>query len=276
MEPPYLNTTVVTGKTVNPVLAEHQTMSVSRVSSGATRRFAAVLVLLLGAVLFSAAAAGPVAAQEQVEITVQPANGETPVGEETEFQLVVAGAAGGIDGYDLNVTLSDPAVAEMVNVTLTGNPRFPISTLGEDGASLLLQVAMGENAHDPADEVVLATVTVVGTAAGSATLSVPADASVSGPGDEGRIDYEVTTRTNATFEVVEPTPDDGDEQGNNGDDQTGDNGGDVGGGDGSSDDESGGGGDDGFGPGFGAVSALVALLAVLVGTGARAVRAGND
>jgi PGF-CTERM protein len=263
-------------------------MSVSRVSSGATRRFAAVLVLLLGAVLFSAAAAGPVAAQEQVEITVQPANGETPVGEETEFQLVVAGAAGGIDGYDLNVTLSDPAVAKMANVTLTGNPRFPISTLGEDGASLSLQVAMGENAHDPADEVVLATVTVVGTAAGSATLSVPADASVSGPGDEGPIDYEVTTRTNATFEVVEPTPDDGDdqtggggdgpggdgdEQGNNGDDQTGDNGGDVGRGDGSSDDESG--GDDGFGPGFGAVSALVALLAV-VGTGARAVRAGND
>jgi PGF-CTERM protein len=251
-------------ETINPVLTEQQTMNVRHRPVPVSVRWplATAGAVLFGLAVLSMAATGAVAAQE-VDISIQPAESELPAGEETAFLVVVEDADSGIDGYELNVTLSDAAVAEITAVNTTGDPPFDLTGVRDDGAGVSFEAAMGDSGFEPADEVVIGEVTVVGTTPGaSATLTVSADAAVAGANNT---QYSVDELHSATVDVVETAPGDGDDEESD-DDQSGE-------GDDSVDSE------DGSGPGFGIVSALAALLAVgalVGGVGRDRKDAGND
>jgi hypothetical protein len=263
-------------------------------SEPSVRRFAAAVVVLLCLSIVSVAATGAVGAQGTANISIQPAESNLTVGEAAQFQVVVEGAENGVAGYSLDVTVSDPAVAEITGVNVTKDPPFSIAEITDDGAGVSFEVAMGETAHDAAEAVVVATFTVNGTTAGeSATLSPAANITIAGQEDGTTTRYSVGAVGNASFDVVASTPDDdggtGDDStgddGGTGDDSTGDDGGtgDDSTGDGGTDDDSTGDGgtdddsagddsEDGSGPGFG----IVGVVGVLLGAGALLARAGPD
>jgi hypothetical protein len=235
---------------------------------------------------------GAVAGQE-VDISVQPDESEVEVGEETTLEVVVVGASDGVGVYDIEVDLADGDVAEITNVTFVKEP-LPLDTVAEvrdNGTTAVGVAAMGDNAYDGPEAAVLE-LTVRGTTADAATELTVAEGSA--VGNASGTPYDIDERPAATVAVVETGPGDGDGETNGGDgDMDGDGGdgdmdGDGGdgdmdgdGGDGGTDGDGGteGDGGDGLGPGFGAVSGLVAVFgagALLFAVGRRGGDAGND
>jgi PGF-CTERM protein len=238
---------------------------------------------------------GVAAAQEggAVNVSIEPAESEVPADGNTTLALVVEGADNGVAAYDINLSVSDPGAARITELAPTEGPAFDFSEILEDGALGRFEVAMGPDIHEAAAEIVIAEFTVGGITAGE-SVSIGFDAvAVAGDDNGTTVRYSPGTLDGATLAVAEPTPDDG---ANGGDDGSNDGGGDDGANDGGGDDGANdgggdngandgggdngandGGGDDGgngsgsdgdggdgFGPGFGVVGALVALLALVV------------
>ena len=232
---------------------------------------------------------GVAAAQEggAVNVSIEPAESEVPADGNTTLALVVEGADNGVAAYDINLSVSDPRAARITELAPTEGPAFDFSEILEDGALGRFEVAMGPDIHEAAAEIVIAEFTVGGITAGE-SVSIGFDAvAVAGDDNGTTVRYSPGTLDGATLAVAEPTPDDGanggddgsdggDDGSNGGDDGSNDGGGDDGSNDGGGDDGASGGDDgsngsgsdgdggDGFGPGFGVVGALVALLALVV------------
>jgi len=238
-----------------------------------------------------------------VNVSIEPAESEVPADGNTTLALVVEGADNGVAAYDINLSVSDPRAARITELAPTDGPAFDFSEILEDGALGRFEVAMGPDIHEAAAEIVIAEFTVGGITAGE-SVSIGFDAvAVAGDDNGTTVRYSPGTLDGATLAVAEPTPDDGSNGGddgsndgggddganggdsgaNGGDDGSNDGGGDNGANDGGGDDGSDGGDDgasggddgsngsgsdgdggDGFGPGFGVVGALVALLALVV------------
>lgn len=193
-----------------------------------TRLGTALVVLCL--VALAVAASGHVAAQDSVDISLQPADGEVEAGGQTTFEVVVEGAGDGVGAHDLEIRLADSAVAEITDVETINEPsQFGTQVeVTDNGTTAVARAALGNNAYDAAPEITVLELTVEGTALNESTELTFADGAAVGP--EGGGQYATGSAEGATLDVVEEVT-------------------------GSSDD-----GSDGSGPGFGFAGALVALL----------------
>ncbi|MDD3622282.1 MAG: PKD domain-containing protein, partial [Methanofollis sp.] len=107
-----------------------------------------------------------------VGLSFRPSTISFPVGNATALDIVLASADGGLAGYSLNLSVSDPAAANITAITfpewalLNETSLLPNSTAWMEGVDLNDTIQAG------ATEVVLGTVTIEGTGAGTAELLV--------------------------------------------------------------------------------------------------------
>jgi hypothetical protein len=85
------------------------------------------------------------------------------------LDVVVTGAENGIAGYDLSVDSGSQPIT-FVDYELTQPAQFDNSGIAENGSTLSLEAALGENTLDPTEEVQIATATVNIDVTGTFTL----------------------------------------------------------------------------------------------------------
>ncbi|MFC5970384.1 hypothetical protein ACFPYI_03490 [Halomarina salina] len=127
---------------------------------------------ILGVLLLLVGAMTPIALAQEDGVTVaaSPANPTIANGESVTFDVVVEGAdtVGAIEG---DVALTNPSVAEITAVSLGGSPALESARVAADGDSAAFEAIYG---NDPltGSSVVVATVTVVGTADGQTGIDL--------------------------------------------------------------------------------------------------------
>jgi hypothetical protein len=155
-------------------------------------------VALAAVVVASAlvAGVGPVAAAGDVEptasgvtVSFEPTSRTTDVGANVTYDVVVAGAADGVESYRFDVNAT--GTAEIVDGSLNGNPAFPNVEVAADGSSATFQAA----ALGDTDVTRLGSLTVEAVATGSGGLSL-SDVQVKN-GSNG--DYAVSTGGDASL-----------------------------------------------------------------------------
>ena len=141
----------------------------------------------------------PPADDLETSVSLSPANGETFVGGTTTYELVVDDAQGGVGAYEATVSLDDPSVGSITDVSLQGSPAGQTTNVdvASDGSSVEIDAALMDTADS--GSVPVATITVQGNAAGAADLS----ASVSALGNEAGNSYTVTGTQGASLSVTE-------------------------------------------------------------------------
>lgn len=152
-------------------------------------------VLVLGsagsAVTFTASAAG------STTVSLSPAEQQVEPGETTTYEVVVENTDGGIGTTDAAVTLDDPSVGTITDLSIAGEPANQNVAIADDGSSVSFDAIYFGNALSDDDSVVIATVTVEGTAAGSSDLSLDVAEISDSAGDV----YEVTGTDGASLAV---------------------------------------------------------------------------
>ncbi|RLM89321.1 PKD domain-containing protein [Halobellus sp. Atlit-38R] len=135
----------------------------------------------------------------ETSVSLSPANGETFVGGTTTYELVVDDAQGGVGAYEATVSLDDPSVGSITDVSLQGSPAGQTTNVdvASDGSSVAIDAALMDTADS--GSVPVATITVQGNAAGATDLS----ASVSALGNEAGNSYTVTGTQGASLSVTE-------------------------------------------------------------------------
>ena len=188
-------------------------------------------VLVAGCLALLLTAASGVVAGQEADLTVQPEDSEVREDETTTLEVVVEGAGNGVGVHDIELSLADSAVAEIVDITFVKEPLTVQSeaTVSDNGTTAVGVGAMGSNTYDGASEIAVLEVTVQGKALNESTeLGVVNGSAV---GDTGGMPYSIGSFGSATVSVVEEPSGDGD------------------------------GGSDGLGPGFGVLAPLLALVA---------------
>ena len=238
---------------------------------------ALVAAVLLSLLLLASFAVGSVSAQEEVDISLQPSEGEVEPGEETTVAVVVEGPTSGIATYDITVDVSDPAVATITELTLTDEPGLPHAEITDDGATAELIAAMLGEPHPGDDEITIAELTVQGVTDGETMLNIRDEIILT---DSDNAPYVIGDLSGMRLDVGESAAngDDTDDEhqngvadGTNGDGTTDDDGAtdtdrtddgatdDDTTDDGTDDTVPDTGDDDGFGPGFGVIVAITTL-----------------
>ncbi len=126
------------------------------------------------------------------------------VGETVSIPIILDSASGGISGYRITVSLSDQSIATITTVTfpdwaaLKSSSALPSGKVILQGVDLSQQVPMGGTG------VLLATLTVKGTATGSTGIVITPDPSMGVQNRNGDL-YAVTTSM-GTLTVGTPSP----------------------------------------------------------------------
>jgi hypothetical protein len=105
-------------------------------------------------------------------ITIDPSQASIAQGTTTEFKLVLDSAPDGIAGYNLNVALSNPAVAEITKVTYPSWGSLNNTTYVSDGLVRMSGVDIAKMVPPGAGEILLGTVNVRGIAQGVTGISI--------------------------------------------------------------------------------------------------------
>lgn len=160
-------------------------------SSGQWR--AASAALAAAAVVLAGVAVGAAAATT-TDVAVAPASDSLEPGEETVVEVVVEDADGGVGAVNATVTLSDPAVATVENVTLHGDPG--LSTVTERADGVEVSAALADT--DDSGRVTVATVVVRAERSGETAVEV----NVRALGDEDGAKYAVGSVDRPTLSVA--------------------------------------------------------------------------
>ncbi|GCF12346.1 hypothetical protein Harman_02810 [Haloarcula mannanilytica] len=116
----------------------------------------------------------PAVAAAQSGPTVTVGNGTVTAGETTTVQVVLTSAPDGLAGYQVELALDDPAVAQFDNASYPD--RFALTTdpvVSSDGGTITIEAADLDGAIEPgAGNVTLATVEIAGGEAGETGLTV--------------------------------------------------------------------------------------------------------
>lgn len=90
-----------------------------------------------------------------VDVELEPDEAAADEGETQAYNVTVVNAEAGIGAYELNVSVGDTGVAEILDYELAADETeqgpFDGSQITGDGETLHLEVALGEAAHDPAE-----------------------------------------------------------------------------------------------------------------------------
>ena len=157
----------------------------------------ATLVLLSAgtAVTFTASAAG------STTVSLSPSDQRVESGNTTTYEIVVENTDNGIGTTNANVTIADPSVGKITDLTIAGEAANQDVDIADDGSSVSFDaIYFGSALSDDPNGVTVATVTVEGTAAaGSSDLSLDVTEISDAAGEV----YEVTSSEGATLTVGE-------------------------------------------------------------------------
>ncbi len=126
------------------------------------------------------------------------------VGETASIPIVLDSASGGISGYRMTVSLSDPSVATITAVTFPDWAGLKSASALPAGRAVLQAVDLSQQVPVGATGVLLATLTVKGTATGSTGIVITPDPSMGFQARNGDL-YSVTTSP-GTLTVGTPAP----------------------------------------------------------------------
>lgn len=113
-------------------------------------------------------------------------------GETASIPIVLDSAPGGLSGYQITVSLSNPSVATITAVAFPGWATLNSASELPSGQVLLKAVDLSQQVPAGGTNVVLATITVRGSAVGSTNIGITPDAAL-GVQDQSGNPYSVTT-----------------------------------------------------------------------------------
>lgn len=162
------------------------------------------VLLTLLVVLSLSVTVSPAVAASDTSVSITPGETTADVGKEVTFDVVVDNADGGVGAWEVVLNLSDGTVADIVDVTLHGDPGLSTVEVADDNDSVYFDAALADT--NDTGSVRIATVTVELSAEGQ-TRIVP---TVEALGDEQGSSYVVTGVSDAVFAtgevVMTPTP----------------------------------------------------------------------
>jgi hypothetical protein len=135
-----------------------------------TRKALTLLVAAVVALSATAGFAGFAAAATTTDLTVSISDDDGTIapGETTTVEIAVTNADGGVGAASYGIELSDPSVAEITDADIGGATTAP--AIQQDGSSADIRYFQGDT--DDSGEVVILTVTLEATAAGTTSLDV--------------------------------------------------------------------------------------------------------
>jgi hypothetical protein len=138
----------------------------------------------------------------ETAVHLDPTNATVHVGETTTYDVVVANASGGVGEHVSIVSVDDPGVASITDVSLRGNQSAEATevSIADDGSSANITAAPMIAADSGG--VVVATVTLTGDGAGTTDIGLHVDELSTEAGDS----YDITAATGSAI-TVEPNPD---------------------------------------------------------------------
>jgi len=145
--------------------------------------------------------APPPTGDKETTVSLQPTEETGAVGASTTFDIIVDSADGGVGAAEIRVSVDDVEVAEITDANVVDENASEEIAIAADGSSVEIDYAFADTTDT--GSVAIATVTVEGTSAGTANLSVePTDGNSEVlVFDEGGQGYDVTGANGATLEV---------------------------------------------------------------------------
>lgn len=121
-----------------------------------------------------------------------------PRGTPLIYDVNLVGVTDGISSFDIQIDIgSTDAMFTDYSLNKSG---WDNSRILDDGMTVSLEVALGDNTYGPAESHTIATVTAEGLEAGTVDLSPRSDASIL---DENATQYEEITTNNTAFDVTD-------------------------------------------------------------------------
>lgn len=154
-----------------------------------TKAISLALIILLSTVAFAA----PASAAGSTDISLNPAEETTEVGQTTTFDIVVENAQGGVGAFSGSVALENTNAANIVDAEVLGNPDF--LNISGDGDEISM-VAAGMNTGDTGS-VTVARVTIKGVNGGDTGVNLKMNAL----GDEAGESYTITGVSDSLLHV---------------------------------------------------------------------------
>ncbi|OYR38160.1 hypothetical protein DJ82_12875 [Halorubrum sp. Ib24] len=138
----------------------------------------------------------------ETQVQLRASDSTVRVGETATYDVVVANASGGVGDHAAVVSVGDPSVASIADVSLRGNQSDEAAgvSIAADGSSANLTAGPTDIAENGG--VVVATVTVSGDATGTSDVELSVDGLATEAGDP----YNVTAVRGASL-TVEPNSD---------------------------------------------------------------------
>lgn len=160
----------------------------------------ALLVCAVGTFVILAGGVALAGAAGDTTVTLSPVETETEPGETITVEVVVDAADGGIGAQEINVTVGDTDVAEIVDAEPTGDPAdaFTGADIAEDGSNVVITAATMDTPDT--GSVVIARVDLKVKSAGEADMGL----SVEALGDEEGNSYTVSETPGATVTGLGP------------------------------------------------------------------------
>lgn len=140
-------------------------------------------------------ASSSVSAAGTTALSVTPGEEGIGIGEETDFDIVVEDASGGVGAFELTVNLSTAGVATIEDVALEGDPELERVDIASDGSSVHLAAALMDT--DDTGAVTIVVVTLSGASDGATEVGISPIAL----GDEAGNDYAVSDVNNGSLTV---------------------------------------------------------------------------
>ena len=159
---------------------------------------------LFGVLILLVSVAGPTVLAQQsdgVTVSLEPAQQSGEIGDTVTYDVVVQNADT-VGAAEADITLSNPAVATITDITLSGtdpasNP-LAAATVGPDGDSATFAAAYGNSPLDgDGTDITIATITVEGDSNGETDLELSGVAI----GSDVGASYTVSSMNGATFTV---------------------------------------------------------------------------
>lgn len=100
---------------------------------------------------------------------ISPDNKEVPINGTSTVDVVINNADNGIGAYEMELSVANADVVEISDMELTNDPLIEDVVINNQNSSVMVEVAMGENVHEPGN-VTVATVTLEGVNDGSTEL----------------------------------------------------------------------------------------------------------
>lgn len=136
---------------------------------------------------------------DTVSLSVEPDSVGVAVDSDTQVDLRVSDAEGGIGEYNFTIGFEESGVATISDVTLDKQPASGGVDIAEDGSSATFDIDLGDDPYDQ-ESVVVATVTVTGAADGKTTLGYDSVSVV----DSGGTTQQVESTAGCTVTVSGP------------------------------------------------------------------------